>query len=74
MHRCFPGTTLTVVIERPVDAQELNVISKALALLEPYITGMSSEDTIRRAAELERQGCSRQVKGLLQAEPTQQPL
>lgn len=64
MHKSFPGTTLTVVLERPADEQELGVISKALSLLEPYITGMSGDDSIGRVMQLERSGAAVHSPGI----------
>lgn len=53
MQRCFGGTDLTIVLERPDDPSDQKIISQALKLLEPYITGLSTEDAIKILDQVE---------------------
>lgn len=50
----FCGKELTLVLSRPSDMSSKRIMAKALAMLEPFITGMSGEDGVRLVAQLEK--------------------
>lgn len=53
MQRCFGGTDLTIVLERPDNPSDQRIISQALKLLEPYIIGLSTENAIKILDQIE---------------------
>lgn len=53
MQGYFAGSSLTVVLERPDNISDRRIIGKALNLLEPYITALSTDNAIKALNEIE---------------------